>query len=557
MAAILEKDGTVFEFSADIGTQNADGFCKVDICGEVPVPKIRKTDRILLPVDEGIVLKADGNYENGEFRFSKIRHRLSGREGTLSMLVVQRDRKYLMIALQSGVHSVYSVPKENGIYQIHITNEKTCSVYYKVFDQLITLCKAYKALKASIPLTLTQKAAKNPLVSTLFGGAIFWIWNENYDEVMYSDHDTDLEPQTGDSLLKIAEELKNEGIDQAMIGIFFEKDSNYVEQLYRDYGYLATQYDNYNDVLNPALLSIIPNNRVKNCDYTARRMKDYPDGVLLYKDGTMGKAWALKGFDGEMHSQNSLCPLVAKDRMKAEVAQVLEKYPYYKGRFIDVYGTGITECFHPEHPVTLEECVRVKAQAFQNLLDMGLITGTEDGFEAIIDSLVYTEGMHSPVYFRNHNAGRRHANMYNDAEKTYIAKYMLQPEYRVPLFQLVNHENLLTFPYWGDSTDDCPEQIKEKTLFACLFGCPPLYSFSVKDFPKVKESILYSYRRISPIHRLTATEPMTDYRILTEDYAVQQTVFGDKYEVTVNFSDWEFCLNGERILPKDLVFRVL
>lgn len=557
MAAILEKDGVEFTFSANIGTQNADGFCELDICGDVPVPKILKGDKIILPVDEGMVLNAGETYENGEFDFSSIRHRFCGREGTLSMLVVQRDSKYLMIALQSGVHSVYSLPKENDIYQIHINNEKTCRVYYKIFDQLISLSKSYKALKITTPLTLTQKAEKNPLVSTLFGGAIFWIWNESYDEVMYSDHDTDLEPQTGDSLLKIAEELKNEGIDQAMIGIFFEKDSKYVEQLYRDCGYLATQYDNYNDVLNPALLSIIPNNRVKNCDYTARRMKDYPDGVLLCKDGTMGKAWALKGFDGEMHSQNSLCPLVAKARMKEEVAQVLEKYPYYKGRFIDVYGTGITECFHPEHPVTLEECVRVKSQAFQNLMDMGLITGTEDGFEAIIDSLIYTEGMHSPVYFRNHNAGRRHANMYNDTEKNYIAKYMLRPECRVPLWQMVYHENLLTFPYWGDSTDDCPEQIKEKTLFACLFGCPPLYSFSVKDFPMVKESILYSYRRISPIHRLTATEPMTDYRILTEDYSVQQTVFGDKYEVTVNFSDREFCLNGDRIPPKDLVFRVL
>ncbi len=558
---ILKENGLEFAFDSPIGVKNEGGFYESEIDGAVPVPKLFSTDRIILPIDEGIVLNADGEYENGEigYDFNNLSYKFCSREGTLSMIVIERGKKYLMIALESGLYSRYSLKKENGLYTLSMYNEKPCKVFYKVFENIVTLCREYKLVKKINAVTLKQKAAENPIVDNLFGGAIFWIWNDNYDEIMYSDYECDENPQTGEKLLQIAGELKSEGIDKALFSIFFEGDSKYVEGLYKQYGYISTQYDNYNDVLNPELLSVIPNNRVKNCDYTARRMKDYPDGLSVDKNGNHWGAWQLKGFDGKMYSQNHLCPLVAMERMRDEVSEIIKKYPYYKGRFIDVYGGSAAEkCFSPKHPInSFEECLTIKKTAFNNLKEMGLIAGTEDGFEDLADELIYTEGLHSPVCFRNSNAGRRHKNMYNETEEKHIDKHMLDPKCRIPLWEMVYHENLLAFPYWGDSTDGSVKQIKKKVLFACLFGCQPLYSFSLSNYKRLKPFIISSYKRIAEVSKYTITEPITDYKILSEDYSLQQTVFGGRYSVTVNFSEKERIADGKIIPPEDLFFEIL
>ena len=558
---ILEKYGVSFTFENKIGVIKKNGLYENEISGNVPVPFLDDSDRIILPIGEGIALDVCGEYENGEtgYDFDNLNFRFASREGTVSMAVIQRNGKYLMIALKSGLNSAYSAVKENGRYRLNIFNEKPCRVFYGIFDSLISLCKKYKEVKAANRITLKEKAAENRAVNNLFGGAIFWVWNDNYDEVMYSDFNCEENPQTGEKLIDIAKDLKCSGVDRALFSIFFSADSIYTERLCKECVYITTQYDNYNDVLNPELLSIIPNNRVKNCDYTARRLKDYPDGLLTAADGTYESAWALKGFDGKMHSQNCLCPLVAKERMKEEVARITAEFPYYTGRFVDVYGINAAQkCFNENHPVkSFEECLEIKKQAFENLKGLGLITGTEDGFEDLSDVLVYSEGPHSPVCFRIKDAGRQHKNMYSASQEKHIAKHMLDPRCRVPLFELIYHENLLLFPYWGDSTDDSVSQINRKVLFALLFGCQPLYSFSVKNYEKLKPYIISSYRKTSQISRFTAAEPVSDYRILSDDYSLQQTVFGKKYSVTVNFSDMPQSVNGKIIPPQDFIFEVL
>lgn len=544
----LASDTVCFDFIFNEFPKEHNALFRLEVVGNAPVPCIKAGDRLLLPVDEGIAITAEKEYAPGEFDCNCIKGRFCGREGTMSMIIIERERKYLLISLDDGINSEYTAERKNGIYALEIICRKPCGITYGIFDSLTDACKCYRSMKKDKFTTLQEKIRKNPEIQKLVGGGIFWIWSNNYDEVMYSDKDTDASPSVGKDLLSIAEELHKSGVDNAMFGLFFNGDSPLSKELYKKYGYISTQYDNYNDVLDPELLRLVPNNRVKNCDYTFRRMKDYPEGIQVLKGGQLAKAWALKGFDGEMHSQNTLCPLIAAMRIKEEIPEILKEFPYYKGRFIDVYGGGLSECCSEKHPLTLEECLRVKNEAFRSVGDMGLIAGTEDGFEYIINNLAYTEGLHSPVHFRIHNAGRNHAHIYNKEQTEHIAKNMLNPECRVPLWHLVYHENMLAFPYWGDSTEMSPEYINKKILFACLYGCPPLYSFSVKDFDKLKDIIIYSYKKIADIHKRVAELPMTDFEILRDDYQVQRSVFGDKYEVIVNFSE-EGCIYKNKLIP--------
>lgn len=558
---ILEHGEVEFKFDGELGELNKEGIFEKEILGKVPVPKIEKGDRLILPFDEGIVIDADGEYVNGEFGFdmNDLHFDFCTARGAMALVVVERKNSFLMIALQNGLNSEYRANKENGLYKLSVFNHKPCRVYYKVFDDIISLCKTYKSIKNPNAPTLIQKAKDNPNINKLIGGGIFWVWNDNYDEFMYSDHYCEKNPQTGDDLIKVAKDLKSEGIDRAMFSIFFGDDRKYTEPISVECGYLTTQYDNYNDVLNPELLSVIPNNRPRGCDYTGRRMKDYPDGLLVDREGNYLKAWALKGTDGELHHQHCLCPSVAEKRMKEEVGEIIREFPYFTGRFIDVYGGDCKGlCFSPNHPVTtFEDCLRIKKKAFDNLTEMGLIAATEDGFEELVDNVVYTEGLHSPACLRIPNAGRRHKNIYNEEEEKHIEKQMLNPRCRIPLWQMIYHENMLVFPYWGDSTDMSVAQVNKKILFACLFGCQPLYSFSVSNYSILKPYIVSSYKRIAQISRYTATEPMTDYRVLSDDYQLQKSVFGNKYAVTVNFSDENRIVDGKEIPAQDFIFEIL
>ena len=47
---------------------------------------------------------------------------------------------------------------------------------------------------------------------------------------------------------------------------------------------------------------------------------------------------------------------------------------------------------------------------------------------------------------------------------------------------------------------------------------------------------------------------MTDFKILRDDYKIQKSVFGDKYEIVVNFSEENYTYNNTLIPPNDLLF---
>ncbi len=552
----LSLDDVSFEFQSKKLPYECNGLYSLETVGEIPVPKILKGDRILLPIDEGVALKAEEAYDGGDFDMDNIKAYFHSRAGTMCMIIVERENKFLLIALKSGADAYYTAVKENGIYKLGLSSNIKDTVIYGVFDSLISVCKCYRNSRDKVR-TLTEKLEKNPQIEKLIGGGFFWVFSNSYDEVMYATDDTDASPLVKEDMLYVADELYKNGVDKALFGIFFEGDSYLTEQLYKKYGYICTQYDNYSDVWNPDLLKKVPQNRAKNCDYTKRRIKDYSKGIRILKDKSMAQAWGVKGYDGEFYRQNALCPIVAVDRIKEEIPEILAKFPYYKGRFIDVYGTNLADCYSEEHPLTREECIGVKNEAFKALEEMGLIPATEDGFDGIINHLVYTEGLHSPECFRFDDCGRNQTHIHNAEQSRYLSQYMMNPECRVPLWQMVYHDCLITLPYWGDSLAATPEFTVRKMQFACLYGCPPLFSFTVGNFPILKETVLAAYKKVTEIHKKIATLPMTNFEILTEDYGLQRSVFGDKYEVIVNFADKNHEYNGKTIISGDIIFEAL
>ena len=127
----LEKDGVVFDFATDLRPETAGDALRFTVKGSAPVPALLDGDRILLPVGEGIALTV-GEDElvpnaNGDF-CSKL--------GTMSMVILERSGKFLLITLDNGMHSAYDARPTDGRYTLAVTCRKECGVTYAIFDSL-------------------------------------------------------------------------------------------------------------------------------------------------------------------------------------------------------------------------------------------------------------------------------------------------------------------------------------------------------------------------------------------------------------------------------------
>ena len=117
---------------------------------------------------------------------------------------------------------------------------------------------------------------------------------------------------------------------------------------------------------------------------------------------------------------------------------------------------------------------------------------------------------------------------------------MLNPRYRIPLWELVYHDCVVSYWYWGDSSNSVPELMPLRDLFDALYGEPPLYSLSASQWEEQKEEIAASYARATKVARRTGFARMVSFEYLTSDRLVQKTRFSNGISVTANFSTEEY-----------------
>ncbi|MDO5113240.1 MAG: glycoside hydrolase, partial [Planctomycetia bacterium] len=406
-------------------------------------------------------------------------------------------------------------------------------------------CKAYKKYREpfGFGVSLREKAKRVPQLEQMAGAANVWLWHDDYETLMYGTTTDPIDVENHAAIRQIATEMKVGGMENLLFGIFFQQDMPVVRFLREELGYLVTKYDNYQDVMPHDLQRVIPEHRVKSCDTLDRRSINWPDDILILPNGSLVPCWALYGTDGKKYSQNAMCDRQAEPYIRREIAEEVEKFGF-NARFLDVMGIGLRECYSKEHPMTRRECRTYKFRNLDALADLGQIGGTEEGIEPLLPAFHYSEGKMSvfPYRLQPSMCWRYKSKSFFDQpqNEAYLDRYMLNPRYRVPLWELVYHECSVNYGYWGDAANLVPERMPERDLFHLLYGTPPIYSFETQDWPRLKERILASYRRASLTARKTCFEEMLSFNYLTSDKQVQQTQFSDGTVVTVNFSDQTF-----------------
>jgi arylsulfatase A-like enzyme len=397
----------------------------------------------------------------------------------------------------------------------------------------VALAKAYRAYakEQGLLVTLAEKAKRNPNVRRLFGAADVWGSND-------------------DRKRDFAAEAKAAGIERMILHGTAARERM---QAANALGYLTSEYDNYTDI-QPLAPGAQPDSHHDLL----------PDRAVLKADGQRMNAWLT--YDKKTQFLKR-CPTFWLPTAKLVLPKTLAAHPFL-GRFIDVTtAESLYECYDPQHPLTRGDKRRCGEQLLAYARSLGLVVGGEHGIWWAVPHLDYLEGMMSSYQFawpaghliRPKDRTEQFAGPYGADTWENYERWGIGHAYRVPLWELVFHDCVVSTWYWGDASDWLLQVDKanaaKKDAFNILYGTIPLLWVNRQGaWQADRELFLRTCRNTSRLHQAVAQAEMLSHAFLTPDRAVQQTRFSDGTEVVVNFgaTPWPAKLRGRTyLLPQN------
>ncbi|MFG2606490.1 glycoside hydrolase [Streptomyces sp. NPDC048514] len=220
--------------------------------------------------------------------------------------------------------------------------------------------------------------------------------------------------------------------------------------------------------------------------------------------------------------------------------------------FLDVDAAGELFSDHtPEHPMTEARDRRNRLERMAWLSgDRKLVLGSESAGSWSNGVLSFSHGSGTPVTdalwklekdrtvwggYAPYNAPAiffKPVRLPDD-----VARAMYDPRYRVPLYQTVLHDSVISTERWELPWSKLPAQSRDRALLAMLYNVPLNLVLDQSELDRHGEQIARLQKYFEPLHKAAATSPMTDFRRLTPDRQVQRTTFGHgELTVTANFS---------------------
>lgn len=380
---------------------------------------------------------------------------------------------------------------------------------------------------------MKEKPALAKRYSMLAGAPNIWMWNEESNKA------------------KFARELKRLGFDTFIMQGITRRDLGAwitpedISELAKIPGVLPGMYDIYNDFMDPENLPLVdsvrpywPTNVWQNGDYK------------LLDSGAVARGWRVNRKDGK---GTIGCVIMCEARSwpyaKENLARDLQAAPHAV-RLFDVVGGGLGECYNPRHTLTCRQSKVVRHEFFENVeREFNMLAGTEDGSECFVNCCSYFEGtMSAPNHYRV-DSGRFMWKIYDEVPE--VIRRGTDPATRIPFFDMVFHGCVNLYWYWCDYNNKFPAIWRRRDLFNFVTGEPPMYLFTPEVFERQKEQIAKSYQTATKVAKATFGVPMSDYRFLSSDRMVQQSVFENGVVATVNFGQKPFTMSDGYVLEAE------
>ncbi|GHT30473.1 hypothetical protein FACS1894214_0380 [Planctomycetales bacterium] len=383
----------------------------------------------------------------------------------------------------------------------------------------VAVCKRYReyAKKTGIFKPFTEKVKQNPNIDKLLGAANIW----------YMD---------GKDRVKLVKEMQQLGMERILWS--GSGGAEQLAEMNKLNNVLTSRYDIYQDIMDPAQFEKVG---YVHGDWTTDA---WPHDINWAEpDGTWRKGWQVDQKDKTQPRIPCavICDAKAVPYARKRISKELETKPF-TCRFIDTtVAAPWFECYHPDHPMSRSDSKKYKMELLKLIGDLGLVCGSETGHDASVPFCDFYEGMLSLGPYRVNESGRDMVQIIDEVPPQ-ISEFQVNPVYRLPLWELVYHDCVVAQWYWGDYNNKLPKVWRQRDLFNALYGTPPMYMFTQKNWDENKQKFAESYKTAAGTARATAYAEMTEHRILSDDRLVQQTVFSNGVVVTVNFGEKPFKL---------------
>ncbi len=252
-----------------------------------------------------------------------------------------------------------------------------------------------------------------------------------------------------------------------------------------------------------------------------------------------------------------VCPAAIHEEMVKRIDQTLKDYPQ-ETMFFDVYqANGLYECYDKRHPLTREGYANHLIDNMKYVEDTyGMYLGSEFGADYGAGHGVYVYGMMTlqrtwfdslatipgSIYYIGDWKNNERPSIMLSSRTAYpeYHKYSLNEYTRVPLYELVYHDAVVSSWRWEDCNHHYPEIWWKKDLFNVLYGNVPLWTLDQGMFTAYKTTFVQSYQKVIPWVQEVCLDEMTDHQFLSEDHTVQKTTFSSGKSVIVNFGNVDY-----------------
>lgn len=409
-------------------------------------------------------------------------------------------------------------------------------------------------LWTEIPLTSETEKLISRDVSTL---SLTEVYRRNCLLFYAAFSDTLRHPdEWGDGLsVKLLEQFAENGLDRLWLGVDSWQDGfrhpTAVAKA-KELGYLIGPYDSYHSIHHP--------NEKDTWETAQFDLLLYETGGIVNADGTKSKGFKKKGYH--------LSPLVAQPYVENRVNGIVKLMPSaFNTWFIDCDAYGeLYDDYSTSHPATQLDDMRARLARISWIRDThNMVVGSEKGAAYSASTLHFAHGMTVPVI------GWGDPDMKAKTSPYYVGRYWppegpaihikqvplkskylylyYDPRFRLPLYQIVFHDSVITTHHWGSGSLKFKNAIGTLTLLELFYNVPPLYHLNTAEFSKHKAWIKKHYAFFSPLHRQIGGQAMTDFQWLSDDRLVQRTEFGEAVEIFANFGTDVFRYNGV-VIPR-------
>lgn len=301
-------------------------------------------------------------------------------------------------------------------------------------------------------------------------------------------------------------------------------------------GYLLARYDTFDSLMSPATAD----SPVAVFDEDL-----YRTGGILSADGERRPGFAGRGLQLSSEAlRRAKTPFIGQ---RIAAAKRLGASAY----FVDSDAAGeLFEDFDPAHPMTIGRDRENRMERMRAVAASGFVLGSESAVGWSTPVVLFSHGnetIATDTFWRLLRDGDRMGRWWPPARPGLFFKEislddderreLFDPVVRVPLFQAVFHDSVITTDRWEMPLMKAPAMVVPQTLFSLLYGVPTMWSLDRAALRKHGSRLTALASFFEPLHRRVATLPLDGFTYLSPDRKVQCARFGGAVEVIANFSN--------------------